>query len=405
MRKAIKSYLHLKSLIYFFALVAGWPCVFYLMGWLPDYQINYLMLFALAALYAVTKGVGKLPVPCNGVLFFQIFCWMIYSVIHLDGSYFTRILLLATTFFILSMQDTDRYPLRFAKIFTGWVALQVVLGAIGVILVFVIGLQPLFEFKEMDGRPGYFFGLFTTNTYVAGLVRNAGFYDEPGALAFWGIFALLINKLYIKNKIMEYALMIGLISTLSLAYFIQLIAYLFVFYKKNKGKLVIIATVLLLAVSYFTSKSDQMNDAIYGRMEYNEKNGTISGDNRSVLMERCWNIFEDYPICGMGAQKLASREVAREYGFVGANFFFNWAADGIIGFFITYLPLFFIFGLSKKDKKYMGVGLILLVGFIQRPYDSTQLLYPLLTYTILYLGLRETNKNMQKQPCPNLIRG
>lgn len=57
-----------------------------------------------------------------------------------------------------------------------------------------------FKFVEMDMRPGYFFGLFTTNTYFGGLVRNAGFYDEPGALAFWGIYALIINKMFVKTQ-------------------------------------------------------------------------------------------------------------------------------------------------------------------------------------------------------------
>ena len=57
-------------------------------------------------------------------------------------------------------------------------------------------LEPLFQFIEMDGRPGYFYGLFTTNTVFGGFVRNAGFYDEPGALSNWGVFALLFNKLF-----------------------------------------------------------------------------------------------------------------------------------------------------------------------------------------------------------------
>lgn len=38
-------------------------------------------------------------------------------------------------------------------------------------------------------------------------------------------------------------------------------------------------------------------------------------------MERCWRIFCDYPILGMGARNLVSPEVASKYGFVGANFF------------------------------------------------------------------------------------
>ena len=89
--------------------------------------------------------------------------------------------------------------LGFVKTYNLWLAFQVVAGSIGFILVLVGILQPIFEFRELDMRPGYFFGLFTTNTYLGGFVRNAGFYDEPGTLAFWGMYALIINKLFVDN--------------------------------------------------------------------------------------------------------------------------------------------------------------------------------------------------------------
>ena len=39
MFEKIKAYLNLRYFLYFFALIAGWPCVFFLMGWLPHYTI------------------------------------------------------------------------------------------------------------------------------------------------------------------------------------------------------------------------------------------------------------------------------------------------------------------------------------------------------------------------------
>ena len=151
------------------------------------------------------------------------------------------------------------------------------------------------------------------------------------------------------------------------------------------------AAAFILALVLVSSFSERMGDAIFGRMEYDEETGTLSGDNRSVLMERCWRIFCDYPILGMGAGELTSQ--TGKYGFTGANFFNNWAADGIVGFIITYFPLFYIMSLGRYDRKYYMISFIMLIGFLQRPYDNTQLLYPLMTYSILlqsYIDVRKS---------------
>lgn len=379
----IRNYLTYLRLLYFFSFIAGWPCVFYLMGWLPHYTINYVLLLVLSATYVLLHKCEQLDKTIENILFIQILGWTFFSIIHFDSSYFTRIFILLITFAILRIQQSDDDVLSFCKLYNGWLVLQVISGTIGVLLVLSGILQPIFKFIEMDGRPGYFFGFFATNTYLGGLVRNAGFYDEPGALAFWGIYALLINKLFIKNKITEILLIIGLISTMSIAYFIQLIGYLLVFYRKQSWKMILIIILIILSLKVITSYNEAMDQAFWGRIQYNESTGTIAGDNRSVLMKRCWRIFCDHPVIGMGARELVSPTVASKYGFVGANFFFNWAADGIVGGIITYIPLIYLFVLGGQDKRMYGVGLIMLIGFLQRPYDNTQILYPLMTYTLL----------------------
>ncbi len=394
MFEKIKSYLNFRYFLYYFSLIAGYPCVFFLLGWLPHYTVNYLLLLMLATLFVVIKNEYRLPLSISTLMLTQIATWGMYSVIHgVDTSYFTRILMLVITYLFLEMQLSDERA-GFIKTYNLWLVFQVVAGSIGFLLVLSGILHPIFEFREMDMRPGYFFGLFTTNTYFDGLVRNAGFYDEPGALAFWGMQALLINKLFIKNKKIELLLIFGLISTLSLAYFIQVAIYIYFFYKKERRRLLPYIIAFMLAIILVSTFSEQINDAVFGRLEYNEDTGTIAGDNRTVLMERCWRIFCDYPILGLGASDLVS-QAKSTYGFVGANFFYNWAADGIVGFIITYLPLFYIISLGRYDRKFYVVSLIMFIGFLQRPYDSTQLLYPLMNYTILlhsYLNLKRASE-------------
>ena len=395
MFRSLKQYISIRNAIYFFSFIAGWPCVFYLMGWLPHYTVNYAALLSLCIIFVVLNATGGIPTEIKRLIAIQATGWVLYSIIHVDSSYINRDLILLIVFLVLCLQYNDPHRLGFVKIYDGWIVVQVILGTIGLILVLNGLLQPLFTFKEMDLRTGYCFGLFTTNTYLGGLVRNAGFFDEPGALACWGMYALLFNKLFVKNKIIEYVLIFGLISTLSMAYFIQLALYLLTFYRERSWKLILVFASVYIAMSIVASYNDAMDSAIFGRFQYNEKTGTFEGDNRSELLARCWKIFCDYPIFGAGARNLISHEFAVIYGgFVGANFFFNWAADGLIGFIITYIPLIYLFRLGKVDKTYYGVALILLFGFLQRPYDSTQVLFPLLIYTIIlqsYCVIYESN--------------
>ena len=106
--------------------------------------------------------------------------------------------------------------------------------------------------------------------------------------------------------------------------------------------LLLVTGVIMLQV--LGSVDDVFIDASFGRLEYNDETGTIEGDNRSVLMERCWKIFLTSPVFGVGGENLATN-VSKQEGFVGANFFYNWAADGLVGVLCVYLPLIYLFNL------------------------------------------------------------
>lgn len=382
MLKKLYPYLRVRYLLYFFSLIAGWPCVFYLIGWLPNYTINYLILFGAALVYILARNHCRIPKPIALLIFAQCAVWAIYSIIHgFDTSYFTRILMLMITYLFLELQMSSGHH-EFIKTYNAWLVFQAIAGTIGIVLVLLGILHPIFEFREMDMRPGYFFGLFTTNAYMDGLIRNAGFFDEPGTLAFWGIYALLLNKLFVNNKKVELLLLFGLLSTLSLAYFIQLILYLCFFYSGNWKKAIVYILAFFVAIKVLASFNDQMDAAIFGRMAYNEETGTIEGDNRSQLMNVCWDIFKTSPLIGKGAENLIaiSKETQQ---FVGANVFTPLASDGIIGQIIILSPFFYLLTLRRKNKRFGWAFVILIVGFLQRPYDGTQLLFPLISFSLI----------------------
>lgn len=389
----IIPYFKFRYLLYVFSFIAGWPCVFFLMGWLPHYTTNYLVLFAMVLPFFFVENKFQIPKPIVVLLVSQIFAWAVYSMINgLDTSYFTRILMLCITYLFLKVQmKYDR--LEFVKTYNFWLLFQALAGTLGFFLVLLGILHPIFEFQELDMRPGYFFGLFTTNAYFDGFVRNAGFYDEPGALAFWGIYALLINKLFVNNRRVELLLVFGLISTLSMAYFIQLGLYLFFFYRKKLGKALFIIILFIAALKLISSFNEQMDRSLLGRFEYNEETGTLVGDNRSKMMEACWDIYKTAPILGQGARYLLEISQQRKE-FLGANPYFTLACDGAVGQFIIWSPFFYLFHLRRRDKKYGWAFWILIAGFLQRPYECTQLLYPLMSFTIVLQAYLSANNNV-----------
>ena len=108
MFEKIKSYLNFRYFLYYFSLIAGYPCVFFLLGWLPHYTVNYLLLLMLATLFVVIKNEYRLPLSISTLMLTQIATWGMYSVIHgVDTSYFTRILMLVITYLFLEMQLSD----------------------------------------------------------------------------------------------------------------------------------------------------------------------------------------------------------------------------------------------------------------------------------------------------------
>lgn len=387
MLSKIISYLNYRYFLYFFALIAGWPCVFYLMGWMPHYTVNYIVLFFIAGSIAFRQNAYQfIPKRIVNIILLQIIVWYLYGIFYQDSSYYTRVFLLFITLSILGIQLSYENKLEFIKTYNFWLVFQAIAGSIGFVLVIIGLLPPISQFIQMDGRLGYFYGLFTTNAVFESFIRNAGFYDEPGSLAGWGIFGLLLNKLFINNKKVEYGLLFGLISTLSMAYFIQVAAYLFFFYKNQRKRIFIPAILFLVVIIGISSYSDELYNSIVGRFIINDDTGSLVGDNRLELLERCWRIFTTSPIIGVGATNLATVVSAKE-GFVGANFFVNWASDGFLGVIVTYIPLFLLLKLGSYKNQYTYAFIIILLGYLQRPYTDSQLLYPLTQYVLLLFAL------------------
>lgn len=383
----LKPYLKWRYFLYLFAMVAGWPCVFSFMGWLPEMQLNFMVLAVLSVLTALTSGGRSAPVPIKLIFIIQLLTFVGYYFLHNDSSYLTRCVYLVTVFSLVVIQS-QRPKTEFIDTNVSFLTVQAVMGALGFVL-YMLHVLPVFStFREFDGHTGAFYGLFTTTVSMDRMVRVAGFFDEPGAFAFWGILALLFNKLFIDNKKAELALVVGLVSTLSMAYFIQVALYALLFYKKRMSNLLVYGIFFLMLLLVVSSISPELNDAIFGRFQVNAETGRLQGDNRTDQTLLCWSIWQTSPFIGVGGNNMiAIGEQMNE--FLGANPIVFLTMDGIVGQFILWLPLFYLFYMGKFRKEYRYTAIILFAGFIQRPYSPTQIWYELTMYMLLLEAYRE----------------
>lgn len=388
---AIPKIFTFRNLIYFISLIAAWPCVFSVMGFLPDFKLTYSILLPVIAIYAISHNCFKIPTPIFRIILIQCILWIVYLIIHHDQSYITRLIVSVTTYLLLAIQYKYNH-FEFLKLFYKWQLVQVILGAIGFLLVITNILHPLFIFREANGLDGAFFGFFTTNVFYP-VVRNAGFYDEPGALANWGMMALLINKLFFKNRRTEITLIIGLITTLSLAYFVQLFVYLILFNSEQRKKIIILGVVVFALIKGLSMYNEDYYDALFGRMEYDEEIGSVKGDNRIVQLEEANRIFQKSPYIGVGAGNFA--DYVRDKEDVSSNIVSSLAQDGIFGFVILYLPLFLLYKLGFKKREFLFTAIILTMGYYQRPYGAVFLINSITLFSlVMYAYIDSKNKSI-----------
>lgn len=393
-----------RNTLLFFSLIAAWPCVFSLMGYLPHYKWNILVLLFLCILYAMTsKAYFCIPQKLIRIVILQIVGNAIWFVLHSDASYITRIVFVSTAAMVVVIDLRKNNPLLI-KIFVYWVTLQGVLSFVGLLLCLFGLIEPLSTFEEMDGRIGYNFVFFTTNTYLGTFVRPAGFFDEPGALACWGIYAMILNRLIVKKKSVEYILMGTLFITQSLAYFVQLALFLFYFYKKSLRKMLIPVMIPICVMGWIVNQSDLYYNSTVGRLEYDKSSGQFVGDSRVETREKAKYVFSQSPIIGVGASKMVNY-YGNKIGDMSGNIYTFLAADGILGQLIMWIPYFYLFFVLGKQRRDVRWGtLILFVGLMQRPFDYNQLLFPLIIYaTIGTLFFEKQNLLIEKYESKNIM--
>lgn len=376
----------LKMVIVLAMLLSCYPYNFnVLLGLGSESSIIVVFLLVMAVLYLSSKHSYEIPTFWKNCLLIQGFTWLSYYFIHSDSSYLTRLFMILLTFLSLQVLIKEGSLFNFTRNYNRIIAIMAVAG-VPIFFLYALGLvQPLQYYTNIDGRQFAFFGLTCSNAFTAGICRVAGFFDEPGAFAFWGIFALILNKLYFDNRKLEILLIISLLTTLSAAYFVQLFLYIVLFYS-SKAKSFISMAIVLGVVVFGTFKYLGGNEQLAYLTTERFEGGQIRSA-RVEMTEGTQKIFAESPIFGIGAQNLL------EIGYFDDNPYEIPAKDGIVGFIVTYLPLVYVtIKYRRKDRNILWASLILFAGYMQRPFHINVLHFFML-YLFVLLAYYKYEKN------------
>ena len=333
---------------------------------LPDLAITAIIYFVFLLFMVLNIAKAKLlPISINFCFLVSITVWFFYSVYFSDTSYITRIVLLLITYiFLVCLNRKDDFY-KFWKFNNRFILIQAFMGALCFFFVAIGILRPLITISDPSGslREFSFYGGCFSKSIYGSLIRPAGFLDEPGALAAWAVFGLLINYAFIKDNLLRKHLPYLTLTTLSVAYFIQMGLFLVL---KNIRKIqniisvVFLLIVLILGV-YQTKDTDfDVYARTIGRFTLDEEK-TIAGNSRQRHMENAMLLFKQSPIIGVGARNMGEKEEL-----LNDNPYEILAKDGIIGYIISYLPLIMVLFFNRR-KEILICWIVLFAGYQQRP--------------------------------------
>lgn len=382
-----------------FILLCYYPYEFYSVYFLfmpNEFLYSQLMFLALVALlYIGCRAKRKLPGKVLMIFLMQFSGFALYNNHHgLNlNSYIASLVQMALPVVMILWIDSSIGILNFFKKYNKWIMWMAILGAFTWVLVTFFHYSPLFSIPDRaDGRIIYNY-LFTFNKTdmndMANVFCYAGFFDERGAMGYWGMFALIFNKLFIQNKKMEYILIACLLLTFSMGFYFQVIFYILLFYYSKQGmnrKLLMTFALICVIVGAGMTRGTKFNsiyDNSIGRFveifETSQTDKTIAVSTRATLTEAAWDEFVRNP--WFGTNKKDDLDLYTD------NIYEPLVLYGIVGTpFVLFPFIWLLFYGLRNNRALFKCMLVVFLGFFHRPFHQS-LLYGFILYSLIYIIL------------------
>lgn len=362
-------------------------CNFYL-SFLPEKE-HYTQAFFLILSFAIMHKKIHVDVTIKNIFFMQLFGFLLVGIFHsFILPVFANFVRMSLSLSLIVLIESTIGLREFFRRYNIWILIMMILGSITFLFI-LSGFSPISVVEDRgDGRLFFNYILsFSKYDLSQGFdFRPSGFFDEPGTMGNWGLYALVFNKLFIDNKKIERLLSLFIVTTLSLGAIFQLLLY-FVVTINFKRKVNSILLLIIPIVAYFAllSTKDTELDFIYKNsivrvektFEQGKSEGNVSVGNREVLADKAYKAFQESPLFG-------SPKVYDEY--MADNIYEPLANYGIIGSLLILSPFIWIFFRSIRMRDYLLLKMwfVLIVGFAHRPFHS-QLLNFFIVYSMIIL--------------------
>ena len=352
-------------ILLFLLLFVGPPFVIEHFPGFPGWKVLYLLIYPLLFIYACKHRIKLFSNRFKRIIISWVLGWGMFAILHQDSIYISRCLIAIIVFTIVSFIYSIG-TFRYVKYFIYLMLIFSIFGAISFFLYYFVGIHPLFEYENVDGRTGYCFGLTCSNVFSSIFFRYSGYFDEPGAMGLWGLLAILLNKLTLNNRKIEITLIVCLLFTFSVGYFISVVAYILLIVIDFKNlKTIFLFGLLMSLCLVFISKDEQLSSKLFGRLQYDESTGTLTGNTRSDEQDQAKIIFLTNPLIGVGASE--AEKMGQQGYSINSNVLSPLAKDGIIGVMILYFPFLLSLWRNRKNKVAFRCLLVYSLSFFHRP--------------------------------------
>ena len=250
------------------------------------------------------------------------------------------------------------------------VLLIVLVGAWLGFMTALLGVSPLFEFPNMDGRPNYFYYTTFSNAVWGNVIRPAGVYDEPGTLSFIVCAIAALRHLSDRDSRFTWILLILGFITFSLAHLIYAMLHFMAepLRFRNVGRIASVVLPVIVVAGMFGG-FEILNERLFQRLALTET-GEISGDNRSWRMLNAVELLEEQPsaiVFGVDPSCRFNHETCKQlFPLMGENPLAPLTFSGILISWPYYIVVALLLLAPFRGRRYIvafAFGLLLL----QRP--------------------------------------
>jgi hypothetical protein len=299
---------------------------------------------------------------------------------------------------IIAFNGSKLFTHRTSLNYLTFIASVLVSGAVFALLYAFSGGAPL-DRIDLYGRDSYFYLTTFTNAVTGNLIRPAGIFDEPGALAMFVTLVVALNEVFRVNTKWSAAILCAGLASGSLALFIVAIVYLL--FKLQRKSLLLVATVVvvMLTLVAFNDKAATIADNFFlDRLEVVD--GRLVGDSRTHQMQFFFDTVDwEMTIRGQKASSKAYGDhdvssnpfsIFFEYGLV------IWIPYGALEVWLLYCSFFF-----RPHLRFPSFALFFTL--LQRPYLYSMHWGTMIAVLVIviYRAQREMrSERMKKLFCP-----